>query len=419
VFACLHAPSEVERLLICAQTFSPKVEQTDGDTVTLDIGGLAHLFGTEHDIANAMLRRIGIPVNIAIASNPGAAYHAARGFSGIHVIPHGDEAKYLSSLPIHLLSPPPEIAETLGRWGIRTFRDLAGLPDIGVAARLGEEGIRLQMLARGEGDRPLAPLEAPLRFEEEMDLDYPVELLEPLLFVLARLLGEVCVRLEERALAAIELHLRLKLERASEHMRAIRLPVPMRSPRTFLKLLELDLKEHPPSSPIVKVTISAEPAKPRVTQNGLFIPLSPEPEKLELTLARITALVGPQNVGTPELLDTHRPGAFRIRGAAIQTSNHSASKRGQECLHHLAFRVFRPPKSAKVQAPGGHPTYISSPGIQGKVLAFAGPWRKSGEWWTTEAWSHDEWDIALSDGALYRIYCDWQNGRWFVEGSYD
>jgi len=419
MFACLHAPSEVERLLTCAQTFSPKVEQTDGDTVTLDIGGLAHLFGTEHDIANAMLRRIGIPVNIAIASNPGAAYHAARGFSGVHVIPHGDEAKYLSSLTIHLLSPSPEIAETLGRWGIRTFGDLAALPDIGVAARLGEEGVRLQMLARGQGDRPLVPLEAPLRFEEELELEYPVELLEPLLFVLARLLGDVCARLEERALAAIELNLHLKLERASEHMRAIRLPVPMRSPRTFLKLLELDLKEHPPSSPIVKVTISAEPAKPRVTQNGLFIPLSPEPEKLELTLARITALVGSQNVGTPELLDTHRPGAFRMGGAAIHTSNHSAPKRGQECLHHLAFRVFRPPKSAKVQAPGGHPTYISAPGIQGKVLAFAGPWRTSGEWWTTEAWSRDEWDIALSDGALYRLYCDLQNGRWFVEGSYD
>ena len=419
MFACLHAPGEVERLLTCANTFSPKVEHTDGDTVTLDISGLAHLFGTEHDIANAMLRRICIPVNIAIASNPDAAYHAARGFSGIHVIPHGDEAKYLASLPTHLLSPPPEIAETLGRWGIRTFGDLAALPDIGVAARLGEEGVRLQMLARGEGDRPLVPLEAPLRFEEELELEYPVELLEPLVFVLARLLGDVCARLEERALAAIELHLRLKLERASEHMRTIRLPVPMRSPRTFLKLLELDLKEHPPSSPIVKVTISAEPAKPRVTQNGLFIPLSPEPEKLELTLARITALVGPQNVGTPELLDTHRPGAFRMHGAAIHTSNHSASKRGQECLHHLAFRVFRPPKSAKVQAPGGQPTYISAPGIQGKVLVFAGPWRTSGEWWTTEEWSRDEWDIALSDGAVYRIYCDWKNGRWFVEGSYD
>ena len=419
MFACVHATNESERLLTCAHTFSPKVEQTDGDTVTLDIGGLGHLFGTEHDIANAMLRRIGIPVNIAIASNPDAAYHAARGFSGIHVIPHGDEAKYLSSLPIHLLSPLPEIAETLERWGIRTFRDLAALPEMGVAARLGEEGVRLQMLARGEGDRPLVPLEAPLRFEEELELEYPVELLEPLLFVLARLLGDICARLEERALAAIELHLHMKLERASEHMRAIRLPVPMRSPRIFLKLLELDLKEHPPSAPILKVSITAEPAKPRVTQNGLFIPLAPEPEKLELTLARITALVGPQNVGTPELLDTHRPGAFLLRGPAIHAGKVSAAKRGQECLHHLAFRVFRPPKSAKVQAPGGHPTYISAPGIQGKVLAFAGPWRTSGGWWTADAWSRDEWEIALSDGALYRIYCEWQNGRWFVEGCYD
>ena len=419
MFACVHAPDEIERLLTCAHTFSPKVEQTNADTVTLDISGLSHLFGTEHDIANVMLRRIGIPANIAIASNPDAAYHAARGFSGIHVIPHGDEAKYLAGLPIHLLSPPPEIAETLERWGIRTFRDLAALPEIGVAARLGEEGVRLQTLARGEGDRPLAPLGASFRFEEELELEYPVELLEPLLFVLARLLGDVCARLEERALAAIELRVRLTLERANEHVRAIRLPVPMRSPRIFLKLLELDLMEHPPSAPILKVAITAEPSKPRITQNGLFIPLAPEPEKLEVTLARIAALVGHQNVGTPELLDTHRPGAFCMRGTALHAGKDSAAKHSQECQHHLAFRVFRPPKNAKVQASGGNPIYISATGIQGKVRAFAGPWRASGDWWTADAWSRDEWDVALTDGALYRIYCDCQNGRWFIEGSYD
>jgi protein ImuB len=252
VFACMHAPGEDARLLACAQDFSPRVEQTDDCTVILDIEGLGHLFGSVHEIAHALTRRAGtpangIPVNIAIASNPDAAFHAARGFSGISIIPHGDEAKYLATLPVRLLAPSKEIAGTLSRWGIRTFRDLAALPDLGVAARLGEEGVRLQKLARGEGERPLAPVEAATRFEEEMELEYPVELLDPLMFVLGRLLGDVCVRLEERALAAIELRVRLQLENAGEHARAIRLPVPMRNPRVLLKLLELDLEKHPPS----------------------------------------------------------------------------------------------------------------------------------------------------------------------------
>ncbi len=374
MFACLHASGEGARLLACAQDFSPQVEQTGTDTVILDIDGLGSLFGTVHEIAHAMARRAGFPVNIAIAANPDAAFHAARGFPGISIVPEGDEAKFLASLPLTLLSPAEEIAETLARWGIRTFRDLDALPDLGVAARLGEEGVRLQKLARGEGSRPLVPMDAPQHFEEAMELEYPVDLLEPLLFVLGRLLGDVCGRLEERALAAIELRLRLQLENAGEHVRAIRLPVPMRSVRVFLKLLELDLEKHPPAAPIVRVTLAAEPAKPRVTQNGLFIPLAPEPEKLELTLARIAAVVGEGNVGSPEF----------------------------------------PPLAAKVQG-----DFVSAPGVRGKIVQQAGPWRTSGDWWTVSAWVRDEWDVALSDGALYRIYCDANTGRWFIEGSYD
>lgn len=406
----MHAAGEGARLLACAQDFSPQVEQTGADTVILDIDGLGNLFGTVHDIAHAMARRAGFPVNIAIASNPDAAFHAARGFSGVSILPEGDEAKFLASLPLSLLSPAEEMAETLARWGIRTFRDLDALPDLGVAARLGEEGVRLQKLARGESRRPLKPVEAPPRFEEAMELEYPVDLLEPLMFVLGRLLGDVCARLEERALAAIELRLCLRLENAGEHARAIRLPVPMRSARVFLKLLELDLEKHPPAAPIVRVALVAEPAKPRVAQNGLFIPLAPESEKLELTLARIAAVVGEGNVGSPELLDTHRPGAFRMRpfGTTWQRTGRNAGPTS------LAFRAFRPPIAAKVQG-----SFVSAPGVRGKIAQQAGPWRTAGDWWTSAAWARDEWDIELSDGALYRIYCDANTGRWFIEGSYD
>jgi protein ImuB len=143
----------------------------------------------------------------------------------------------------------------------------------------------------------------------------------------------------------------------------------------------------------------------------LFIPLAPEPEKLELTLARIAAVVGEENVGSPELVDTHRPGAFRMSAPLL-------SRLGNIAIHSravaLAFRAFRPPLAAKVQA-----GFLSAPGIRGQIVQQAGPWRTSGDWWTTGAWARDEWDIELSDGALYRIWCDAQTGRWFIEGSYD
>lgn len=421
MFACIHAAGGQATLLACAQAFSPRIEQTAPDTVVLDISGLDHLFGSPHRIAETIAQRVsecGLKGNVAAAQNPDAAIHAARGFDGVTVIPCGQEAAYLGSLPLTVLSPGVELHETLERWGIRTFGDLATLPETGISDRLGPEGVYLRKLARGAVDRPLVPADAPLHFEEEMELEYPIGLLEQLSFILARLLNQLCARLEARALAANEIRLLLKLENQNEHARALRLPVPMRDAKAFLKLLQLDLNSHPPQACIVNVRLAAAPVKPRVTQHGLFLPLSPEPEKLEVTLARLKSLTGENNVGCPELLDTHRPGAFRLRSTGIFTGASLKNRPPRNCLCYLAFRVFRPPRQAKVQAASGQPMQILAQGIRGRVISVAGPWRTSGDWWTRDAWARDEWDIALSDGALYRIYCERENG-WFVEGSYD
>jgi protein ImuB len=301
--------------------------------------------------------------------------------------------------------------ETLERWGIRRFRDLAALPELGIAERLGPEGLRLHTLARGAGDRLLVPIDEPLYFEEEAELDYPLELLEPLMFVLAQLLNGLRARLASRGLATNALRLRLKLERNGEHVRVLRFPVPMLDTKAFLKLLDLDLSAHPPPEPVMRVWLEAEPAKPRAAQAGLFIPIAPEPEKLELTLARLRSLVGENNVGSPVLLDTHRPGAFQMLARPLAPSP------ARPLARSLPFRTLRPPRSARVQMASGQPVHVQAEGVRGHVVSSAGPWRTSGDWWTTGPWARDEWDVALSDGALYRIYSE--QGRWFVDGSYD
>jgi protein ImuB len=420
MYACIHASADPALLVACAQAFSPLVEQAAPDIAVLDVSGLGRIHGGPHEIAAAIAARarlLDFDPQIAIASNPDAAICAARGFSGISVVPHGDEAKFLESLPLHLLAPREDILETFDRWGLRTFRDLAVLPPIGIAGRLGEEGVRLQMLARGERERPLVPLEDPLQFREEMELDYPVDLLEPLSFVLARLLGEVCGRLSRRGLATNEVRLRLALEDKSDHERALRLPVPMCEARTFLKLLQLDLGSHPPAAPVLKVYLEALPVKPRVGQGGLFIATAPEPERLELTLARVAALVGEENVGSPELLDTHRPDAFRMRkfGAAAV----SIPSRDPQAAVPLAFRYQRPPLEARVQVEHGRPSFLLAGSIRGHIVSASGPWRTSGDWWTPNSWDREEWDVGLREGALYRIYLVPATGRWFVEGSFD
>jgi protein ImuB len=415
MFAAIHAtPGDSEKLLRLAQEFSPQVEQTAGDTVALDADGLERIHGLPQEIAAALARRAaqrGIQASVAIAANLDTAVHAARGFPGVSVVPYGDEAKYLGSLPLTVLAPTPDMQETLERWGIRRFRDLAALPELGLAERLGPEGLRLHRLARGAGDRPLVPVLEPPCFAEEAELDYPVELLEPLLFVLAQLLSGLRARLVSHGLATNELRLRLHLENRGEHTRTLRFPVPMLDTKAFLKLLDLDLGAHPPPSPVVKVWLEAEPAKPRAAQTGLFIPLSPEPEKLELTLARLKSLVGETNVGSPRLLDTHRPGAFQMLARPLAPSPHLPFTSA------LPLRVIRPPRAARVQMASGQPVHVQAEGVRGHVVSSAGPWRTSGDWWTHDPWARDEWDVALSDGALYRIYSE--QGRWFLEGSYD
>jgi protein ImuB len=312
MFACLCGSGDLASL---ALEFSPLVERSATDAVTFDVSGLGRLFGFAQDIAAAVARRAGeiySDANVALASNPDAALCAARGFPGVSIVPDGDEAKFLAPLPVGLLAPSPELMETLERWGIHRFKDLGALPPLGIAERLGAEGLRLRTLARGEVQRKLRPIEEPLGFEEGMELEYPVELLEPLAFLLSRLINGLATRLATRGLATDRLTLQLKLENRAIHERILRLPVPSLDAKAFLKLTQLDLEANPPQAPVVHVWMSANPVKPQAAQSGLFIPAVPEPVKLELTLARIRAIVGHDRAGWPELLDTHRPDAFRI-----------------------------------------------------------------------------------------------------------
>ncbi len=331
----------------------------------------------------------------------------------------------------------------MDRWGIRNLRALAALPEVALSERLGQEGLRLQQLARGVAFRTLVPVETPAVFEEAIEVEHPIVLLEPLAFLLNRLLEQICARLASRALNTQEIRLTLELENfpashrqstindqqfsPQRFQRTLRLPLPMLDPRLFLKLLQLDLNAHPPGAPIVKIHLAAEPVRPRSAQGGLFLPPSPAPEKLELTLARIAGLVGEARVGALELLDTHRAEGFRMKRFVVKaaTEKNRPKVSAEEKSAVAALRMFRPPLRAAVTFENGELARVlcaKKKEVQGVVLWKAGPWRSSGDWWEREAWARDEWDIALQNAnhvALYRLVRDLLGGGWFVEGTYD
>jgi protein ImuB len=404
-------------LLDCAGGFSPRVEDASRDTVVIDLEGLNRLFGSEMQIADQIYNQtilLGLQPNVAAAANPDAAIYAARGFAGKRVIPRGMERKQLALLPLTLLTTDTEFLATMYRWGLYTFGDFAALPPVKISERLGQDGVRLHTLARGASARPLDPHKEPLRFEETMELDDAIALLEPLRFVLMRLLDQICHRLRMRHRATYEVHIRL-----DQYERVLQLPMPVCDTKMLVELLMLDLESHPPKDAVTKVSVEAIPTKPRAVQNGLFVPLSPEPEKLEVTLARIAHVVGRENVGSPEVLDTHRPDAFRIRRF---NSAEAASSGQPSSFPSLALRRFRPALEATVQWRNGALWWIAFHGYFGPILTASGPWKSSGEWWREDRWAREEWDVRVKSQKgtmLFRIYEDFSSRRWFAEGVYD
>lgn len=465
-------------LLDLGWSFSPRVEDTAPDTIVMDLAGLAALFGSDENIAQFLAERafeLGFSVNVAISANIEAAIHASRGFSGITLIPACEEAQRLGPLPVAALGLSSETAETLERWGIRDCAALAALPVLELSTRLGQEGVRLHTLARGANERSLVLASPDFHFEEEMEFDDLVAELEPLAFLLNTLVLQLTARLAARSLAISSLRLRFELEPSFEKGlqvgddssrekttpvswgKILTLPVPTRNSAMLLNLLRLQLQSDPPPAPIQKIFLSAEPARPRAAQSGLFQPASPDPERLELTLARLANLVGELNVGAPAIVDTHRPGEFRMERFA-PPSEEKKSRRGKfakngksakqssgalpsgestetqtESRAAIAFRAFRPAPPARVTLREDRPARVAFLGLRAEVVAASGPWRTSGDWWCEDSWKHDEWDLEIRfasapntnstnappERALYRFFYDALRESWFVRGIYD
>ena len=404
MFACIHHPQA--DLSAIAEAFSPSFEQTAPGTIVFKIDNLRRLYSTHHQIAQAITKKAGAGANVAIAETADAAILAAHNFAGITISPN------LAQLNISSLPMEQEMWEVLESWGIHTLAQLAELPETGIAERFGPAGVHLQRLARGATTRPLKIFKPEITYEDRISLDHSVTLLEPLLFLIARILNDQCDKLLSHAMSANEITIRLELEDKSEHIRTLRLPVPMRESKSLLKLLQMDLEAHPPQAATLALSVTIKPVHPRTIQAGIFLPITPAPDKLELTLARIRAIVGESNVGTPQLLNTHHPHPFQM------VTHPSSAPSPQPPAPRQAFRYFRPPIAAKIDLNNHRPTHITASNINGKILTAAGPWRTTGDWWTSQPWNRDEWDITLSNSTLYRIYREPTN-LWFIEGTYD
>ena len=458
LFACLRARgAAAPGLLSLAKDFSPRLERYGDDAIVLDVGGLGRLLGDAHGIAAALQQAAsdrGVKVRIAVAPTQTAVRLLTLGQDAAVVTT--DAATALATLPLSLLEVEHRTDATLRafdalhRWGLRTIGEFAALPADELAARFGVAGVALHRVACGIDARPLVPDPGVARFVQSMELEWPLDELEPLSFVLARLLEPLSAALEraDRGAAAIRLDLRL-VDRTT-HTRQLQLPAPMRDPRVLRTLLLLDLESHPPSAAIDIVTIEVDPAPGRIVQFSLLERAIPSPETLATLTARLGALVGETRCGSPVLIDSYRPDAFEMHRfnpsdrapQRLPRTLESPNPGTLEPLHRessesqhpgtlefpspgpLLLRRFRPSVAVRVNVERGRPASVAidrrgMPG--GRVEQAAGPWRTSGDWWDTAGahWDRDEWEVGLSDGSICRLYCDRETGRWFLDGVFD
>jgi len=448
---CRAGLSGPPSLIAIAQEFSPRYEQHRGDLVSVDVSGLARLLGPARTIGEEMRREAaarGVRVHVAVAGTRMTALLLALARPGLTIVAPGDEADALAPLAIGILEKVDDTfqisdfrLQTFLRWGLKTLGELAALPSADLVSRLGRPALAWQAIARGEDLRPLVPMLEEERFEASLDLEWPIADLEPLSFVLTRLLEPLSTRLERRDRGAAVLHVLLRLVTRDQtslgretSVRRLELPTPMRDVRALRTLALLDLEAHPASAAIDRVTIVIDPTPGRVVQHTLYTRAQPAPEQLSTLLARLGALMGEDRFGAPAAVDTDRPGAFAMTAFVTDHNDQRRTRgtRGEDVVEKpsagsalnvvSALRRCRQPVPARVAVVNDRPVRVTTDRrgfTGGAVTHCAGPWRTSGHWWATSSWDRDEWDVSLSDGAVYRVFRDRGAGRWFIDAIVD
>jgi protein ImuB len=418
-------------LLECAGSFSPRVEDQSNDgcfSCVIDIAGTEKLFGSPDALGETLLKRtkaLGVRAAIAISSNVRAARCLARGHSGtgIRVVPRGMERTALAPLPLTVLELSLEHAETFSMWGITTLGELANLEETELIARIGQSGKELRLLARGESPHLFSAVEPSFDLEERMELDAPVELLDSLLFIVGMMLDHLVVRAQSRILALASVTLHLDLEGGTTHARTVRPALPNTDRKLWLKLIHLDLQAHPPQAAILSLSLSAQPGSTSKVQLGLFSPQVPEPMRLDVTLARIHAIVGEGCAGQAVLKDTHRQDAFQMEPFSVPASGGSRKSPTQR----LAVRQLRPPENVTVTVRDRRPHSFVFREKRYTVERAYGPWSSAGDWWKPSLWSLEQWDVVARGHDETNNQCslccclarDLMQEGWQVEALYD
>ncbi len=297
---------------------TPAVEGTthpDGPTfgqVFTGIEGLGRLWGAEPalvDRAIALLAPVlpGAPRAGAGNTRFGARAAAIVGEGRFRAVPVGGreaEAAFLAPLPIGLLPADAESRERFRLFGLTRIGELAALDRSAVVARFGTPGGELHDLARGLDGRPLRPRRPVERLHAEVQLEPPVDTLEPLRFVLRHLCGALCEQLAARGSGAARAVLDVVPERGEPMRHEQALPEPSAASELLERLLMARLEAAPPVGSVERLRLELDGSVPAAGQQlGLFTPQLARAARLDWQLAGLAIRFGPDRLLRARLLD--------------------------------------------------------------------------------------------------------------------
>jgi protein ImuB len=317
---------------------------------------------------------------------------------------------------LHELDPAPELLAVLRDWGIHNLAQLTSLPRGDLMDRLGPEAGRLWERAAGQTERPLRLVRVAEEFCEAFDFEHEIDTVEPLLFLLRRFLDQLALRLGNAYRVAGQMMLTLPLANGSAYVRTFTIPSPTADMDVLFRILHTHLDGLRLDHCATGLRLLIAPTRAERQQFQLFETPLRDPNRFGETLGRLAALVGTENVGVVEMLDTHRPDSIRLCPPRFHELGSVAAPADDSAVG-LPLRRYRPPVAAQVRVVRHQPVRLESARVCGTVSAALGPYRASGGWWDSDRWSTEEWDVEMEAGGLYRLAR--MGHEWRIEGSYD
>ncbi len=436
-----------EPVLTALEGALPGVHPVRPGMLAVRARGPARYYGGETAAALALLGTLaehGVPAARAgIADGLFAAERAARwsapGAELVTIVPAGETAAFLASLPVGLLDDP-ELVSLLPRLGIRTLGAFAALDEADVAARFGPLGARLHALAAGRDPRPATPRIPPRDVDATVDFEPPLSRVDQIAFGIRTASERFLDELLEQRLVCTALRVELlgadgeSSDRVWLHPRSFTASEIVDRVRWQLDAVSRREGQGELRSPVARVRLTPETVDPVGAHERGIWGTGPD-EGVHSGLSRVQGMLGHEGVGTAVRMGGRMPADRQQRVAwgdrPVLTRDPGRPWPGAVPPPHPAT-VYEIPRQVTVEDVRGaqvsvtergvlsaSPAVIVSPtGARRDLTAWAGPWPLEERWWDpATARAAQRFQVVDVQGEAWLLVLD--SRGWWAHGRYD